>query len=212
MSVFAGIVAGRIAANDRGNQDRICLFVLHRLDILFIEVVLERTTAGNRTGRVGVAPLFGTFVVMAKTDQHIVAGLHTLQQSLILVRVRVGLGAGAGDGKIADIDTLQIQAELGAPAVTRGVVGGVAECGCGGVAYDPDGGGCGWLVNGSAAGLLFGIGSRCCGEGRIVCGCGTACDNGGSRGRNGRQGCRHRADAPEKQSFHACFLHESDIS
>ena len=63
-----------------------------------------------------------------------------------------------------------------------------------------------------AAGLLFGIGSRCCGEGRIVCGCGTACDNGGSRGRNGRQGCRHRADAPEKQSFHACFLHESDIS
>ena len=45
-----------------------------------------------------------------------------------------------------------------------------------------------------------------------VLNCGTACDNGGSRGRNGRQGCRHCADAPEEQGFHACFLHESDIS
>ena len=170
MSVFAGIVAGCISANDRGNQNRICLFVLHRLNVLFIEVVLERTTAGNRTGRVGVASKLGTFIVMAKADQHIVAGLHALQQSLILVRVRVGLGAGAGDGKVTDVDTLQIKAELGAPAITRGVVGGVVERGCGGVAYDPDGRRCRWLVNGCAAGLLFGIGSRCCGEDRIVCG------------------------------------------
>ncbi len=64
-----------------------------------------------------------------------------------------------GDGKVPDVYALQVKAKLGAPAVTRGVIGGVAECGCGGVAYDPDGRRCGRLVYRNAAGLLFGIGS-----------------------------------------------------
>ncbi len=107
---------------------------------------------------------------MAKSDQHIVTSLHTLKQSLVLVSVGVGFGTGAGDGKISDVNALQVKAKLGTPAVTWGVIGGVAECGCGGVTYNPDGGRCGRLVYGNFAGLLFVIGSGHCGAGRIVCG------------------------------------------
>ena len=170
MSVFAGVVICYVAADNRGDQNWIGLFALDRFDVLFVKIVLEGTTGGNGTGRVGVTALLGTFVVVAEANQYVVTSLHALQQGLILVGAGVGFGTGAGDGKVPDVYALQVKAKLGAPAVTRGVIGGVAECGCGGVAYDPDGRRCGRLVYRNAAGLLFGIGSGRCGERRIFCG------------------------------------------
>ena len=116
MPAFSCVIVAQISADNGSNQNRDSPSFLGWLYAFFKQIVLEGADYGRRTAGIGIASQLRAFIVVAEANHQVVAGFYILQDRLVLICICISFRAGAGNSHILDVDTLDVESQLCAPA------------------------------------------------------------------------------------------------